>query len=266
MKNKYYLWLIGGIALTLILAGFVWGESLQVFQANKTFAKGEFNKARAVYEDLLVKKTKSPYLLHNQGLCLYRENQLQPAIVCFKKALANKNLLQELLQKLHYHLGSVSFKTAEQTKEQNSSQLYQTALQSFKKAILAGRDDLDSKYNYELTKLRVKEAEDKKEEQKQNNNQPSKEDQKQQNQEKKNQDQKDQDQKDQNKKDSSSTSPSPTPGKEEQSKASQSQATAAPKTGMSKKEAEALLKMVENGEQYQGPKSNAEPGLGTKDW
>src|SRR5690554_5786723 len=117
-------------------------------------------KARQVYEDLLVDLPRSPYLLHNLGLALYREDRPEDAAVRFhlaREELANldMNLTQRrnLAYKFHYHLGGVLFTAAETSNDEEAVTGYQKALEEFKQAVKMDPADSDAKYNYELTLL-----------------------------------------------------------------------------------------------------------------
>jgi tetratricopeptide (TPR) repeat protein len=246
--------------------------------ANKLFAAKDLTnqtKGAKVYEDMAVDEPNSPYVLHNLGLGQYKQGKFDQAVSSFQKALKgletvklSPKLVKTILHRFQYHSGNANFKLAAQSESNQSNQsgqtaqsapsgpgqpqpvnFYQAALENYQKAIEANPDDLDAKYNYELTRLRIQQSQSQ-----QNQNQQS-------------QDQKDQkgqqDQKDQQQ----SGNQQNQQNQNQQQQGAQSQSKAETKPGeMSKEEAEALLKMAERGEQYQGQLIFGAESPTTKDW
>lgn len=272
--------IMGSLACLLLcfwVSSLVWGKTIRMAQANRHLTSGALPQARKIYEDLTVELPNSPYVLHNLGLAAYREGKTAPAAEYFQKALgklkpdrSKSKQFQELRFKLPYHLGLALFKQAEAADQnpptgkvsapnpKSPVELYRKALEQFKNAIKINPSDVDAKYNYELTLLRVKEAENKqqsenqdpKNQNRQNNkdqkdqkNQPDSKNQgqKQPDQQKQNQDSNPQNQKDQNAANQSNQSSKPEQGKQQ------------PTQGMTKEEAQRLLNMAENGDQYMAP-------------
>lgn len=241
------------LVILIVLTYLVFGDTIRNNQANQFMSAKNFKNAQSIYEDLLVDQPSSPYLQHNRGLSLSRQNQFEPAIENFQNAIKqvdklglNQSLKNQILNRLQYNLGNALFKTAETSQTGQTVNLYQQALESFQKAISANPRDLAAKYNYELTKLRLQEAQNQK-------NSPN------QDQSKNNQDQQKQNQTNQNK------------GKQQQqnqnnTKQQSSSKQSANQNQMNKEEAAALLKMAENGEQYQGPIVVTPESPPSQDW
>ncbi|MCL6589029.1 MAG: hypothetical protein K6U80_03665 [Firmicutes bacterium] len=265
---KVILLIIAGLIFIALMVTFVWGKTLRMASANKLFAaKDQTNQTKAskVYEDLAVDEPNSPYVLHNLGLSQYRQGNFDQAAGTLQKALKtlegvklSPKLVKKLLHPFQYHFGNAIFKLAAKNEANQPGQsiqsgqppqpaeLYQAALESYQKAIEANPDDLDAKYNYELARLRIKRQSAS------NQNQQS-------------QDQKDQ--KGQKQKDQQSGNQQDRQDKNQQPQGNQSQSAAEVKPGeMSKEEAEALLKMAERGEQYQGQLIFQAESPTTKDW
>jgi hypothetical protein len=273
-KIKIVIFVIVILAVVFLIANLVWGKTARMAKANQLFAKSQIDKAKAIYEDLAVDLPKSPYVLHNIGLSNYKKGDYDPSAEYLKNSLKELVSLKqspgqkkEDLDLNYYHLGSALFQSAAknaQNQSGNSSnsssssnnssnssnnlyQLYQDALDNFHKAIENNPKDLDAKYNYELTRLRLNSMD---QQQSQDQNQD------------KNQDQNKNENKDQNKNENKNAN---------QENANQQQAnpeTKQPKdqNQMSKEEVESLLKMNENNDQYQTPVIISNNQAPEKDW
>ena len=57
-------------------------------EAQEAFARGKYTDAERVYDKLLSREPKNPYLLSNQGVVLFRQDKLKSAEVVLRKALA----------------------------------------------------------------------------------------------------------------------------------------------------------------------------------
>lgn len=260
------------------MAGLVWGQSLRMAQANGLFKSGDYKKAREIYADLSVDDPKSPYVHHNLGLSYYKDNEFEKTLENLRQAVKELEALPEntpskkkLLNKFYYHLGDGLFKNAAKAggDQGQAANLYQEALQNFQKAVEADPSDQEAKYNYELTKLRLQEAQD---QQQQNKNDKNKNDQdkkdKQDKQQQQNQkgNQKEQQNQAKDKKDEQAKKDQAKQEQAKQQQAKQDQSGQKKDGQMSKEEAAALLKMAENGELYQGPIIIDRSPSGGKDW
>lgn len=263
-------WKIGiysgtGVIILTITAALVWGATWRMDLANRDFREGRTDKAATVYQEMAVDQPRSPYVLHNVGLATYRKEQYSKAMDLLGKAVGNaadqKNLAAADLFKIYYHSGDAAFKAAS-SGGPNAINLYQEALQFYKKAIEADPKDWDAKYNYELACLRAKESQQR-QQQDQNQNQGKNPDSK-------------------NGKDSGKDHQNQSPNRDQTSgKNNQPQAKngfqnpqnkqsgngTQPKNGqMTRQEAEALLQMAEHGDQFQAPVVKGDAGNPEKDW
>jgi hypothetical protein len=282
------VFIVIGIIAALLVLGFignlVWGKTIRMSRANQALNSGRTDAAQKTYADLAVDLPESPYVLHNLGLAAYQEGQYRQAADSLQKTLqkieANsgktKNI-KELAAKCHYHLGNTQFKLAETGKSgansnpQQATDLYSEALANFRHAIEADPTDQDAKYNYELTKLRLKNAE----QQKQNNqSQEDQDSQKPKDHNKGNQSKqpKQPDPKNQSGRDQKQTpdqKSNESKGKGEQKQNQQEQANQGQagkqKRGMTKEEAQTLLNAAENGDQYMAPMLKDNSAV-QKDW
>lgn len=273
-KKTVYIIIFTIVALAALsfLIFQVWGRSWRTAKANKLFSDPEEPGARAaahkIYEDLLVDLPDSPYLLHNLGLSFYKageagqaEDNLSSAQAELEKLTLDPRRRRELSHKFHYHLGSARFKAAEgAVNKEEAASGYQKALEDFKQAIEADPEDLDAKYNYELTLLRLEQIKnDKEQEQKEQEEQREQENGDQPNEEKndtRHNDQKNRDRKDAAEK--NGESPQESTGETQKDEGNED-------AGMSKEEAMTLLDMAESGALYRGPVLPETPPAG-KDW
>ncbi len=178
---KMFICIIIALISLLIISVLVWGKTLKMAKANRLLMASKPNQAQAIYEQMAASSPESPYILHNLGLTFYKKAQYDKAVANFgnaqKKIEApefrlNKSLQHDLSNRVGYNLGNALFKQAEKLPSAQSTTAYQNALDNYKKAIVAEHSDLDAKYNYELTKIRLKQMQKEQSSQKgQNKNQ-----------------------------------------------------------------------------------------------
>lgn len=163
LRKRLYLGIAFGLILVLAMVFLVWGNTWRMSVANKYYHKADYDRAQERYENLLVDMANSPYVLNNLGLSLLKKEQNDKAIVNFKdgtgglESLAvSKSHKDKLKNELHYNLGNALYGLAEKSQDQQGQVVYGQALENFKQAIEANPKDMDAKYNYELTLLRLK--------------------------------------------------------------------------------------------------------------
>jgi tetratricopeptide (TPR) repeat protein len=297
MKKKT-VYLIASILLVLaflaLLAALTWGKTLRVAKANRLLIQAEdpegLAAAKRIYEDLLVDRPHSPYLLHNLGLALYRDKQAAAAAGRFQSAgeelakmtgerRAGTESRRRLEHIFHYHQGSAWFTTAGEGAPEEAIAGYEKALAEFKEAIRANPDDLDAKYNYEVTLARLEEARQEQQEQQKDAGEKGREGQKgkgkpgDQDRDRQDGDQENREGEENRRGEEEQSQEDPGEQKDgqeqEEEDGSQSTESAAgnqeENSGMSKDEAMQLLEMAESGVLYQGPLFPEGPPAG-KDW
>lgn len=270
-KKTLYLitYILLALVVLILLTSLFWGRTLRLAKANRLFnsttTPDGVAKARRIYEDLLVKLPHSPYLLHNLGLAEYRAGQaeeaadrLQSAQEELEKQTLSPNKRQILTQKFRYHQGSAWF-TAAEAEQSNEEALtkYQKALEAFRDAIKADPTDLDAKYNYELTLLRLNQEKNQ-DQREEGENQEDKEESTNEGTNKEDNTQEDQNQDTAENEENEETSASESDAETQAENEGQ-------RSGMSKEEAAALLEMAESGALYQGPILPNE-STSNKDW
>ena len=174
-RARLFLGVILVLLILLATAFLIWGNTWRMSMANRNFQKADYDRARERYEDLLVDLPNSPYLFNNLGLSLIKTGQSQKAVDNLKEATGGleglkvgKSRKGKLKNQFYYNLGYALYDTAEKSQDQGSQGNYQGALESFKQAIEADPKDLDAKYNYELTLLKLQQPPPDNSEQKQN--------------------------------------------------------------------------------------------------
>lgn len=179
MSHRMRLFLgVTGCFVLLAVAFLIWGNTWRMYLANQDYHKADYDRARERYEDLLVDLPNSPQVFHNLGLSLLKTNQSSKAVNNLKEAAGrleglklSKSRLNKLKNEFHYNLGYALYDTAEKSEDQQSQANYRAALESFRQAIEADPKDLDAKYNYELTLLKLQQPPPDNSEQKQNETQ-----------------------------------------------------------------------------------------------
>ncbi len=254
---KIILYIFMALMALLIISALVWGQTLKMAKANRLLTASQPERARTIYEQMAARSPESPHLLHNLGLVFYAESQYEKAVANFSNAQkkiaapefhSGQSIQQDLTNRIGYNLGNALFKQAEKSSGEQSNHSYQSALENYKKAITSNRGDLDAKYNYELTRIRLKQM--------QNNQSSRPKDQPD------NQDQKKSQPNQSNASNSGSEKQQPAQG---QSKGQNSPSQPG-KGQMTKEEAEALLKMMKNQDQSKAPIMGIHDSRPKQDW
>lgn len=267
-RMKTVLVIITSLGVLLLMAFLVWGQTWRMARANRLYQETNFEEAGTIYEDMAVDLPDSPQVRHNLGLFYHEQKDHSRAEEEWKQVLSkletDKELNgaeKELLFKLHYHMGNNKFAQAEEARKQSGQvSPYWDAMLAYKKAIETNRNDEDAKYNFELALLRQRigtpnpEASPRPDESDKPkptpgpdySPQPTPGEDKNQPQPSPGQDDKQQSE--------------PSPGKEQNQGSSPEE-----QQNLSREEAEALLEMAEQGEQYQGILVPHQGPVG-KDW
>ena len=164
-----------GLLILLATVLLIWGNTWRMFIANRDYNQADYDRARERYEDLLVDLPNSPYVFNNLGLALLKSGQSQKAVEHLKEAAGGLEGLKgsnsrksKLKNEFSYNLGYALYDSAEKSQDLQSQGNYQAALDSFKQAIEADPKDLNAKYNYELTLLKLRQPPPDNSEQRQN--------------------------------------------------------------------------------------------------
>jgi len=142
--------------LILIIFLMIW--ALPLHAAEESQAKTDFRRS------------------YNQGIDFYNKGDYNKAINNFLQALNTENKHGE--QWSAYNLGNANFRSGQALEKENPAQAlsaYKQAQGFYLRAMDINRKDLDAKYNYELTELKIKELskqQQQQQQQQQQENQP----------------------------------------------------------------------------------------------
>ncbi|NLW48913.1 MAG: hypothetical protein GXY86_16485 [Firmicutes bacterium] len=162
-RKRPYLVIAFGSIIVLAVIFLIWGNTWRMSVANRYYHQADYDRAQERYENILVDMPSSPYVLNNLGLSLLKKDRSDKAIANLKEATTGlerltvgKSRKNKLQNEVRYNLGNALYGLAEKSQDQQGQAGYQAALDNFKQAVEADPKDLDAKYNYELTLLRLK--------------------------------------------------------------------------------------------------------------
>lgn len=133
------------IGLCLFLLGFGDPIVARNKKGNEHYAKEEYNDALEAYQNALVEEPDSPQLHFNVGNVLYRAQQYGDAIEHYRKGLSARD--PSFLENVHYNIGNAQFQQGQ----------WSEALESYKEALKLDPNDVEAKFNLELTQIKLKE-------------------------------------------------------------------------------------------------------------
>jgi Tetratricopeptide repeat. len=143
-------------------------------RANELYKQGEFDEALKLYEDALLLAPSDEKLKMNQGAAQYKLGDYRKAEESYNGALSIKD--KKARAAAHYNMGNILYKKAEQSQTQDlqgAQQNYKSALQHYIESLDLSPDDIDAKWNLQLTHQRIKQLE---QQQQQQQNQQNKDD------------------------------------------------------------------------------------------
>ncbi|MBK7141672.1 MAG: tetratricopeptide repeat protein [bacterium] len=204
-----------------------------VKKGNDAYKKKDYKSALEEYRAAEADNPTSPELDYNIGSALANDGSYEEAIDKLQKALRTQDIQVEAAA--HYNMGNTYFRMNN----------YQNAIKSYEEALKLNPNDLDAKFNLELSRKKLKEQlkpqQDPNSQNKSDSTQQQQDQQQQdqQNQQNQNQDQKDQQQQNQAQQDQQN---------KDQQQQQQQQQMGQPKQ-MSKEDAERLLNALKDDEQ-----------------
>ncbi len=131
-------------------------------RAEKHFKDGKYTEALSEYENAISRDPAEAILQYNKAVTLYKKTDFKEAHGTFMSVLATGE--ETLEQRTFYNMGNTRYRigeAAEKTDPKNALKKYREALKYYERAIELDPDDLDPKFNYELTEKKVKELEQK---------------------------------------------------------------------------------------------------------
>ncbi|NLE00245.1 MAG: tetratricopeptide repeat protein [Fibrobacter sp.] len=138
-------------------------------KANELYKQGKFKEAQKLYEDALLLSPSNNSLKMNNGSALYKMGKYDKAEEAYNGTLSNEN--KKVLADAHYNLGNILFKNAEQLQQQgdpSAQEKFKAALQQYIQSLDINPDDMDAKWNLQLTHQKIKELEQQQQQQQNN--------------------------------------------------------------------------------------------------
>lgn len=126
-------------------------------KGNEAFSKGDYKTALDFYQRAQIERPETPPLYYNHANALTETKGFEEAVEEYQKALKTNDTV--LLARTNYNIGNSHFLQGS----------YARAIDAYQKALELNPDDLDTKYNLELTRKRL--AEQRSKHQPQQNNQ-----------------------------------------------------------------------------------------------
>ena len=125
----------------LFLCSIVYCEDkgIQLYNSN------QFDKAREYYEKILLERKEDAIASFGLGSAAFQQNDLLSAMEGFESALNTDNM--ELKSNAYYNMGNVLVE----------NQRLEESLAFYRKSLELNPNDLDSKINYELVKIKLQE-------------------------------------------------------------------------------------------------------------
>ena len=125
----------------LFLCSIVYCEDkgIQLYNSN------QFDKAREYYEKILLERKEDAIASFGLGSTAFQQNDLLSAMEGFESALNTDNM--ELKSNAYYNMGNVLVE----------NQRLEESLAFYRKSLELSPNDLDSKINYELVKIKLQE-------------------------------------------------------------------------------------------------------------
>ncbi len=169
------------ILAVLLLSGLSAADEFSslVEHGNSAYREDDYKSALEYYHQAEVEKPETPELDFNIGTVLHKEGNYEEAVEKLQRSMVTDNVGYEA--GALYNLGNTQFRMED----------YQAAIDSYQRSLELNPDDVDAKYNLELTRIRLKEQ---MQQQKQEQKQQQQQQQQQQSQKEEEKEQQDQDQ------------------------------------------------------------------------
>jgi len=139
------------LIIILSLNSLIFAQSLRtkINEGNDKYNEEQFEEALNSYQDALIDDPQSAIAHFNRGDAFYKMEKYDQALEEFQKALSAKDI--KLEAKTHYNIGNTFFKQ-DKLKE---------SLESYIISLDLNPNDIDTKYNLELARAKLKEMADK---------------------------------------------------------------------------------------------------------
>lgn len=132
-------------------------------KGNEAYSKRDIEQALKYYQEAEIEKPQEPVLEYNIGTALFEQAKYEDAVKRYSKALQTDN--PEFQADAYYNLGSSFFR----------NEKYAEAISAYQKCLELKPDDVDAKYNLELSRKKLKEQAQQQQSQKQDQQQQNEE-------------------------------------------------------------------------------------------
>ncbi len=156
--------------LMIILVSLSYGDQYRDYmnKGQKLYNSEDYQTATEQFRQAEVLKPDDPIASFNLGTALYKSQDYSKAVEKFSQSAATAE--KKLKNESYYNLGNSQYRNQE----------YAGALQSYKNALINDPTNFDAKYNFELSKIRLKQQQQQQQQQKQQKEDENKKDQEQQ--------------------------------------------------------------------------------------
>ena len=140
------------ILLSAVLIGWIGGWRRVLKDGNAAYAAGDYDEARAAFQQATFENLDSPVAPYNLGTALYRKGRFTEAISAFQESLSRHSGHTEDLPDpahVYYNLGNAQFKKGD----------FGRAIESYKYTLRLNPQDADAQYNLALAQQRLKRQE-----------------------------------------------------------------------------------------------------------
>lgn len=148
------------VVLVLCLSTTAWADYRKLNkQGNEAYSKRDVEQALKYYQEAEIEKPQQPVLDYNIGTALYDQAKYEDAVKRYSKSLQTDN--PEFQADAYYNMGSSFFR----------SEKYAEAINAYQKCLELKPEDVDAKYNLELSRKKLKEQAQQQQNQDQNQQQ-----------------------------------------------------------------------------------------------
>ena len=155
MQRDPFLKVVGLILLTIYTAAC---HSPTSKEAEQSYTQGKYEEALLRYQALLVDHPDSDVINYHVGIAYYKRGNFEKAVGHFTKALATDDPVIETWAV--YNIGNSKYRQGERYETEDAgraAELYQEAIEYYKRAIELNGKDEDQKFNHDFVEKKWKE-------------------------------------------------------------------------------------------------------------